>query len=63
MRKKFVDLAEKIREAIKISELDISDAHLDSFLKEAETCGSCWNIGCKDGCSGGCLSACKSGKK
>lgn len=55
-------LAAMLKESFQKAGVNLS-ADVIHRVIEAENCGSCWNVGCKDGCSSGCLSACKSGNK
>ncbi len=54
------EMAKIIKDAFGKQGIDLDMGTVEKVLAK-ENCGSCWNIGCKDGCSGGCLSSCKSG--
>lgn len=60
MEAKYKDLAAQIKAAFAKKGVTLDTGVIHEVLS-AESCGSCWNIGCRDGCSDGCMSSCKSG--
>ncbi len=56
------ELAARIKDAFAKKGLNLDLDTLEATLSE-EACGSCHNIGCRDGCSNGCLSACKTSNR